>query len=46
MELEAARETLAEVLGVRLSEEDEMIQSRFGAEETGSKEGRLWPQEF
>ena len=46
MELEAAREILAEVFGVRLSEVDEMIQSRFEAEEMGSKEEGLWPQEF
>jgi len=46
MELEAAREILAEVFGVRLSEVDEMIWSRFGAEDEGSKESGLWPQEF
>lgn len=44
MELEAAREILAEVFGVRLSEVDEMIQSRFEAEDVGSN--GLWPQEF
>jgi hypothetical protein len=44
MELEAAREILAEVFGVRLSEVDEMIQSRFEAEDKSSK--GLWPQEF
>ena len=46
MELEAAREILAEVFGVRLSEVDEMIQNRFEAEDRGSKEEGLWPQEF
>ena len=47
MELEAAREILAEVFGVRLSEVDEMIWSRFEAEDTGpEKEEVLWPQEF
>lgn len=46
MELEAAREILAEVFGVRLSEVDEMIWSRFEAEDRGSKEDGLWPQEF
>ena len=46
MELEAAREILAEVFGVRLSEVDEMIWSRFEAEDMVSKEGGLWPQEF
>jgi uncharacterized tellurite resistance protein B-like protein len=44
MELEAAREILAEVFGVKLSEVDEMIQSRFDAEDMGSN--GLWPQEF
>jgi hypothetical protein len=44
MELEVAREILAEVFGVRLSEVDEMIQSRFEVEDRGSN--GLWPQEF
>jgi hypothetical protein len=46
MELEAAREILAEVFGVRLSEVDEMIRCRFEAEDMGTKEDGLWPQEF
>ena len=47
MELEAAREILAEVFRVRLSEVDEMIRSRFEAEDNGRpKEEDLWPQEF
>ncbi|WP_119776575.1 hypothetical protein [Dehalobacter sp. MCB1] len=47
MELEAAREILAEVFGVRLQEVDEMIWSRFEAEDKGRpKEEGLWPQEF
>jgi len=46
MELEAAREILAEVFGVRLQEVDEMIWRRFEAEDNGSKEEGLWPQEF
>jgi len=49
MELEAAREILAEVFGVRLSEVDEMIQSRFeGTIGDGANdiEDRLWPREF
>lgn len=46
MELEAAREILAEVFRIRLSEVDEMIWSRFEAEDEGSKEDGLWPQEF
>ena len=45
MELEAAKEILAEVFKVRLSEVDEMIRCRF---EVGVsvKENGLWPQEF
>ena len=46
MELEAAREILAEVFGVRLSEVDEMIQSRFEAEDKAPRDEGLWPQEF
>jgi hypothetical protein len=52
LELEAAKEILAEVFRVRLSDVDEMILSRFEAagkgdtdnEDIGSEE--LWPQEF
>jgi len=45
MELEAAKEILAEVFKIRLSEVDEMIRCRF---EVGVsvKENGLWPQEF
>jgi aromatic ring-cleaving dioxygenase len=46
MELETAKEILAEVFRVRLSEVDEMIRYRFEAEDMGPKEGGLWPQEF
>jgi hypothetical protein len=49
MELEVAREILAEVFRVRLSEVDEMIQNRFEAassEGVVSKEEGLWPAEF
>ena len=45
MELEAAKEILAEVFRIRLSEVDEMIQNRFEAE-VSEKEDGLWPQEF
>ncbi len=49
MELEAAKEILAEVFRIRLSEVDEMIRCRFEAEHMNSvayeKHG-LWPQEF
>jgi len=48
MELEAAREILAEVFGVKLSEVDEMIENRFQAGFKGSpKEADgQWPQEL
>ena len=49
MELETAKEILAEVFGVKLTEVDEMIQNRFeaaGNDDVGSKENGLWPQEF
>ena len=47
MELEAAREILAEVFGIRLSEVDEMIENRFQAgEERRSMDCELWPQEL
>jgi len=50
LELETAKEILAEVFRVRLSEVDEMIQNRFEAvdnEDIGSEENELlWPQEF
>ena len=49
MELQMAKEILAEVFRVRLSEVDEMIQNRFEAtssEGVVSKEEGLWPQEF
>jgi len=49
MELETAKEILAEVFRVKLTEVDEMIQNRFQAassEDIRSKENGLWPQEF
>ena len=50
LELETAKEILAEVFRVRLSEVDEMIQNRFEAvdnEDIGSEENELlWSQEF
>lgn len=49
MELEVAREILAEVFGVRLLEVDEMIPNRFdevsSQEACGENDG-LWPQKF
>ena len=49
MELETAKEILAEVFRVRLSEVDEMIQNRFEEvhlQEVCCEEDGLWPQEF
>lgn len=49
LELEAAKEILAEVFKVRISEVDEMILSRFEeahSQEASSEENRPWPQEF
>jgi hypothetical protein len=48
MELEAAREILAEVFRVKLSEVDEMIENRFQAGLKGSpnEADSLWPQEL
>jgi hypothetical protein len=39
LELQTAKEILAKVFRVRLSEVDEMIQNRFEAEDMGFKEG-------
>ena len=46
LELQTAKEILAEVFQIGLLEVDEMIISRFEAREAGSKEDGLWPQEF
>jgi len=46
MELQAAKEILAEVFQVRLSEVDEMIRRRSESGGRGSNEDGLWPQEF
>ena len=49
MELQTAKEILAEVFGVKLSEVDEMILSRFeaaGNEDLEGEENEPWPQEF
>jgi len=49
MELDAAREILSEVFGVKLSEVDEMIENRFQAGdevESRSREDGLWPLEL
>ena len=49
LELQTAKEILAEVFRVRISEVEEMIQNRFeaaGSEDIVSKEEGLWPAEF
>jgi hypothetical protein len=49
LELQMAKEILAEVFRVKISEVDEMIQNRFeaaGSEGAVSKEEGLWPAEF
>jgi len=46
MELETAKEILAEVFRVRFSEVDEMIQNRFEAVGNEVRSEKLWPQEF
>ena len=49
LELQMAKEILAEVFRVRLSEVDEMIQNRFEEvhiQEACSEEDSQWPQEF
>ncbi len=46
VELQTAKEILAEVFQVRLSEVDEMIRCRSESGERGSNEDGLWPQEF
>jgi hypothetical protein len=49
LELHTAKEILAEVFMVRISEVDEMIQNRFqvaAKDDMGTKEDGLWPQEF
>jgi hypothetical protein len=46
LELETAKEILAEVFGIRISEVDEMIANRFsGCHECQREEG-LWPMQF
>ena len=46
LELQMAKEILAEVFRIGLSEVDEMIQNRFRVDDMGTKEDGLWPQEF
>jgi len=48
LQLEAAKEILAEVFRIKVSDVDEMIQNRFEArcEEARYEEDGLWPREF
>lgn len=48
LELQTAKEILAEVFGVKISDVEEMIQTRYGVrcEETSCEEEELWPREF
>jgi hypothetical protein len=49
LELEAAKEILAEVFRIKVWKVDEMILSRFeeaSIQEACPEEDRLWPQEF
>jgi hypothetical protein len=49
LELQTAKEILAEVFRVGLSEVDEMIQNRFEkfpSQEACGEEAGMWPQEF
>ncbi len=47
LELKTAKEILAEVFRIRVSDVDEMIQNRFEAHsEAWREEDELWPQEF
>ncbi len=46
VELKAAREILAEVFGIKLSEVDEMIENRFQAGGKNPREDGPWPQEL
>jgi len=47
-QLQSAKEILAEVFGIDLSDVDEMIQNRFAEAKTtgGEHETELWPVEF
>ena len=49
LELQAAKEILAEVFQIRVSEVEEMILNRYDDvryEENGSEEREQWPREF
>jgi hypothetical protein len=46
LELQTAKEILAEVFGVRISEVDEMIANRSSGCHECQREKGLWPSEF
>ena len=47
LELQAAKEILAEVFGMRISEVEEMLRQRSEAEPLSCKEEKaLWPESF
>jgi hypothetical protein len=46
MELQTAKEILAEVFCIRISEVDEMIANRFSGRHKCQREKELWPREF
>jgi hypothetical protein len=46
IELQTAKEILAEVFGIRISEVDEMIANRFSGCHECLREKGLWPREF
>jgi len=49
LELQTAKEILAEVFRVRISEVEDMIQNRFAqacSQDDRHEEDGLWPQEF
>jgi hypothetical protein len=46
MELQTAKEILAEVFGIRISEVEEMIANRFSGCHECQREKGLWPREF
>lgn len=49
LEMQTAKEILAEIFGVRISDVDEMIQNRFDqahSQDDGQEEDGLWPREF
>lgn len=46
MELQTAKEILAEVFSIRISEVDDMIANRFSVCHERQREKGLWPREF